>query len=157
MSTRSVRPQRLAAVLAALALALLLSLPAAARQSAPAEPVLTAEGISEYALDNGMRVAREEIFGPVATVIPFATEEEAVTLANDSVYGLSGSLWTRDVGREIRVAKAVRTGVLSVNSNSSVHQEAPFGGYRQSGLGRESGLAAMAAYTETKTVYLSEE
>ncbi|MET0490063.1 MAG: aldehyde dehydrogenase family protein [Acidimicrobiales bacterium] len=107
-------------------------------------------------VDNDMRVAREEIFGPVATVIPFDSEADAVALANDSIYGLSGSLWTRDLGRSIRMAKAVRTGVLSVNSNSSVHQEAPFGGYKQSGLGRESGLAAMAAYTEQKTVFFAD-
>jgi len=75
----------------------------------------------------------------VATVIPFDTEADAVALANDSIYGLSGSLWTRDLGRSIRMAKAVRTGVLSVNPNSSVHQEAPVGGYKQSGVGREGG------------------
>ncbi len=75
-----------------------------------------------------MRVMKEEIFGPVVGIIPFDTEQEAVALANDSVYGLSGSLWTRDVGRALRVARAVETGMISVNSSSSVHIEAPFGG-----------------------------
>ena len=108
-------------------------------------------------VDNEMRVAREEIFGPVVSVIPFRDEEEAVRLANASRYGLSGSLFTRDLGRAMRVARAVETGVLSVNSSRSVFLEAPFGGVKESGLGRELGLAALEHYTETKTVFFSEE
>ena len=100
-----------------------------------------------------MRIVDEEIFGPVVTVMPFDTEEEAIALANDSIYGLSGSLWTNDLKRGLRVARAIRTGVLSVNSSSSVHLEAPFGGYRQSGLGRELGMHAMEHYSETKNIY----
>jgi betaine-aldehyde dehydrogenase len=100
-----------------------------------------------------MRIAREEIFGPVVAVLPFRDEAEAVVLANDSPYGLSGSLWTRDVMRALRVARAVETGVLSVNSSRSVYTEAPFGGWKRSGLGRELGPAALEAYTETKSVY----
>jgi betaine-aldehyde dehydrogenase len=103
---------------------------------------------------NDMRVAREEIFGPVACIIPFATEAEAVRLANASPYGLSGSIWTRDIGRALRTARQVRSGVLGINTNSSVHTEAPFGGYKQSGMGRELGLHALYLYTEVKNVYV---
>ncbi len=103
-----------------------------------------------------MVIAREEIFGPVVSVIPFDTEAEAIALANDSMYGLSGSIWTRDIGRALRVARAVETGMLSINTSSSVHIEAPFGGMKQSGIGREQGMAALDAYTELKTVFIAE-
>jgi acyl-CoA reductase-like NAD-dependent aldehyde dehydrogenase len=107
-------------------------------------------------VSNDMRVAREEIFGPVATVIPFDTEDDAIRISNDSDYGLSGSLWTGSATRAIRVAKCLRTGTLSVNSNRSVRYEAPFGGYKKSGLGRELGMGAMDAYTEVKNVHFAE-
>ena len=99
------------------------------------------------------RAVREEIFGPVACVIPFRDEDEAVRIANDTMYGLSGSIWTRDGARALRVARAVETGVISINSNSSVRVSTPFGGFKQYGYGRELGPHATDAYTETKTIY----
>ncbi len=103
------------------------------------------------------RVAREEVFGPIAAVIPFRDEAEAIALANDTIYGLSGSIWTRDGARALRVARAVETGVLSINANTSVRVSTPFGGFKQSGYGRELGPHALEAYTELKTIFYATE
>ena len=106
---------------------------------------------------NDDRIARDEVFGPVAAVIPFADEAEAIRLANHTPYGLSGSIWTRDGARALRVARAVEAGVLSVNSNSSVRVSTPFGGVKQSGFGRELGMHALEGYSDVKSVYISTE
>jgi acyl-CoA reductase-like NAD-dependent aldehyde dehydrogenase len=99
----------------------------------------------------------EEIFGPVLTVVPFRDEADALRIANATEYGLSGSIWTRDIGRALRVARGVEAGNLSVNSHSSVRYSTPFGGFKQSGLGRELGPDALDAFTETKNVFISTE
>jgi acyl-CoA reductase-like NAD-dependent aldehyde dehydrogenase len=104
---------------------------------------------------NEDRVAREEVFGPVAALIAFDDEDDAVRIANDTPYGLSGSIWTRDGARALRVARGVETGVLSVNSNTSVRVATPFGGFKQSGFGRELGMQAMDGYSELKNVYIA--
>jgi acyl-CoA reductase-like NAD-dependent aldehyde dehydrogenase len=106
-------------------------------------------------VSNDDRAAREEIFGPVVAVIPFEEEADAIRIANDTVYGLSGSIWTRDGARALRVARALETGNISVNSNSSVRVTTPFGGFKQSGIGRELGPFALEHYTELKNVFIS--
>jgi acyl-CoA reductase-like NAD-dependent aldehyde dehydrogenase len=106
---------------------------------------------------NEDRVASEEVFGPVAAVIPFTDEADAIRIANDTPYGLSGSVWTRDGARALRVARAIDTGVLSINSNSSVRVQTPFGGFKQSGFGRELGMHALEGYSEVKSVFYATE
>jgi acyl-CoA reductase-like NAD-dependent aldehyde dehydrogenase len=106
-------------------------------------------------VSNDDRAAREEIFGPIAAVIPFEDEADAIRIANDTVYGLSGSIWTQNGGRALRVARALETGTISINSNTSVRVSTPFGGFKQSGVGRELGPHALEHYTELKNVYMS--
>ncbi|MDP8244853.1 MAG: aldehyde dehydrogenase family protein [Candidatus Hinthialibacter antarcticus] len=103
---------------------------------------------------NSMKIAREEIFGPVLTVIPFTDEHEMVRQVNDSPYGLSGSVWTNNISKALRTVKKIRSGVLSINCNSSVHTEAPFGGYKQSGTGRDLGMYGLQNFTEVKNVFI---
>jgi acyl-CoA reductase-like NAD-dependent aldehyde dehydrogenase len=131
------------------------SAPVAFRGSAPDGPgywfpptVLAPVGADDPAFT-------DEVFGPVVTVVPFAGEAEAVSIANDTPYGLSGSIWTQNVGRALRVSRAVQAGNLSVNSNASVRYWTPFGGFKQSGLGRELGPDALDAFTETKNVFIA--
>jgi acyl-CoA reductase-like NAD-dependent aldehyde dehydrogenase len=131
--------------------------PVAFRGSAPEGPGFWFAPTVLAPVDPSARVAREEVFGPVAAVLPFRDEAEAVALANDTIYGLSGSIWTRDGARALRVARGVQTGVLSINSNSSVRVSTPFGGFKQSGYGRELGPHALDAYTEVKTIFYATE
>jgi acyl-CoA reductase-like NAD-dependent aldehyde dehydrogenase len=129
--------------------------PVAIRGTAPQGPGFWFPPTVLCPVSNDDRVAREEVFGPVAAVIPFEDEAEAIRLANDTIYGLSGSIWTRDGARALRVARALETGTLSINSNTSVRVTTPFGGFKQSGLGRELGPHALEYYTELKNVFMA--
>jgi acyl-CoA reductase-like NAD-dependent aldehyde dehydrogenase len=131
------------------------SAPVVIRGEAPSGPGFWYPPTVLYPVANTDRVARDEVFGPVAAVIPFEDEDEAIRLANQSVYGLSGSIWTRDGARALRVARALESGALSVNSNTSVRVATPFGGFKQSGLGRELGPHALEYYTEQKNVFFA--
>jgi acyl-CoA reductase-like NAD-dependent aldehyde dehydrogenase len=129
--------------------------PIAIRGSAPNAPGFWFPPIVLSPVAPGDRAAREEIFGPIAVVIPFSDETEAIRLANDTIYGLSGSIWSGDGGRALRVARALDAGVLSINSNTSVRVSTPFGGFKQSGYGRELGPHALDAYTEEKSIFFA--
>jgi acyl-CoA reductase-like NAD-dependent aldehyde dehydrogenase len=129
--------------------------PVAFRGSAPDGPGFWFPPTVLAPVSNEDRAAREEIFGPVAAVIPFEDEGEAVRLANDTIYGLSGSIWTRDGAKALRVARALETGTISINSNTSVRVTTPFGGFKQSGMGRELGPHALDYYTELKNVFVA--
>jgi len=131
--------------------------PVAFRGSAPDGPGYWFPPTVLAPVSNDDRPAREEIFGPVACVIPFEGEAEAIQIANDTIYGLSGSVWTRDGAKALRVARAIETGVISINSNTSVRVSTPFGGFKQSGVGRELGPDALEAYSEVKNVYYATE
>jgi acyl-CoA reductase-like NAD-dependent aldehyde dehydrogenase len=102
------------------------------------------------------RVWREEVFGPVVCIRPFDNEDDMLREVNASPYGLSGSIWTNDLKRALRIARRVESGVLSINSHASVHVEAPFGGFKQSGIGRDLGMAALEGYTELKNIYVAD-
>src|SRR3954470_13184226 len=131
--------------------------PVAIRGDAPDGPGFWFPPTVLAPVSNDDRAAREEIFGPVATVIPFDGEEQAVRIANDTIYGLSGSIWTRDGARALRVARAIETGVISINDNTSVRVSTPFGGFKQSGVGRELGPDALEHYTDVKNVFYATE
>jgi betaine-aldehyde dehydrogenase len=131
--------------------------PVAMRGSAPDGPGYWFAPTVLAPVERGARAATEEIFGPIACVMPFDGEADAIELANDTIYGLSGSVWTRDGARALRVARAIETGVVSINSNTSVRVATPFGGFKQSGVGRELGPHALEHYSEVKSVYYATE
>ena len=131
--------------------------PVAFRGSAPDGPGYWFPPTVLAPVSNSDKAAQEEIFGPVACVIPFSDEREAVEIANDTIYGLSGSIWTHDGAKALRVARAIETGVLSINSNCSVRVSTPFGGFKQSGVGRELGPDALEHYTDVKNVFYATE